>query len=914
MIDRFHELSQLARSNDAAFRDISRNECLMAAREYVRASRAEIRQRHIEGESGLNVVRMLSDTADTLLRGVFDFGLYEVSNRNTLLSRVSLCALGGYGRAELSPHSDLDVCLLYDGELDANIEILNSFLIPFLWDVGFAVCYTIRSVQEAVDLAFADIKVFTCILESRLIAGDSTTFGRVKLHLREPLVRSKTASGTKKVEGATVFIRSKAKERYELLDEMYRDLYCPEPNIKENRGGLRDCHTALWLLMMAYGSISIDSVVSLGILTPEEHLDIVQGVDFIWRIRNELHFNLGREEDTLTFANQRLVASAFGYSDADGENVHLFMGDYYASARQLHRFLYIAARVCEQKTESVQPDLPFMPQRIQIVVKDGLLEAGQDDARWFAEQPARLMETLWECARRHVPLGRATELRVMDALPLITDTFRTNDLVRRFFLAICNRPLQAGHALRLAANIGILGRYLPEFGAIQGIICYEDFHHYPVDEHTLRAIEALEQAQHWEGPVAACLQKALEHLPDPYILIMGILLHDLGKANGEKHVEEGVVLARTICTRIGMPSEDMERIVFLVQHHLLMTHMSQYRDVDDSEMVRQFAETMKTEERLRMLFLLSYADMAAVGPNVWNDWKGALLLKLYLRAEMILLGRADVIGEEYWKAPKVDEVRALLSPELSEDVEEHVKGLGDRYLIAYSPRHIAMHVECVTQARKKGYALHRETHTPTGTTEIVICTRDRHGLFSQIAGSFTSQLLDVSNAALFTRPDGWVVDCFTVSDVRRGKPISATQFKAFERVIGAVLLKERNVQEFVERSRSHLFALLQPRIPVQTRVMFDNDSSRTHSVIDIETGDRTGLLYDITRAMANAGLNIATARIVTDVRRVRDSFYVTLDGWKITEESTQTSIREAIMQAIHPRSLTETKGEVHEQT
>ena len=909
MSNRFHELTRLARENNPDFRSISRNECLTAAREYVRARRAEIRQRHNEGESGLNVVRMLTDTADTLLRGVFDFGLYEVANRNTLLSRVSLCALGGYGRAELSPHSDLDVCLLYDGELDSNIEILNSFLIPFLWDVGFAVCYTIRNVQEAVDLAFEDIKVFTCILESRLIAGDSTTFGRLKLHLREPLVRRKTALGQKKMEGASVFIRAKAKERYELLDEIYRDLYCPEPNIKENRGGLRDCHTALWLLMMAYGSVSIESVVSLGILTPEEHLDIVQGLDFIWRIRNELHFNLGREEDTLTFANQRLVAKTFGYGDAEGENVHRFMGDYYASARQLHRFLHIAAQVCQQKNEMIQPDLPFMPQRIQIVVKDGVLEAGADDPRWFAEQPSRLMETLWECARRHAPLGRATELRIMEALPLVTDTFRTNDLVRRFFLAICNRPLQAGYALRLAANIGLLGRYLPEYGAIQGIICYEDFHHYPVDEHTLRAIEALEQIVHREGPVAQCLQKALEHLPDPYILVMGILFHDLGKVIGETHVEEGVTIARAICGRIGMPQEDTERIVFLVQHHLLMTHMSQYRDVDDSDLVRQFAETMKTEERLRMLFLLSYADMVAVGPNVWNDWKGALLLKLYLRAEMILLGRGNVVGEAYWKAPKVDEVRALLPQELSEDVEEHVKGLGDRYLIAYSPHHIATHIECVAQARTKGYALHSETHKLTGTTEIVICTRDRHGLFSQIAGSFTSQLLDVSNAALFTRPDGWVVDCFTVSDVRRGKPISANQFKAFERVIGAVLLKERNVHEFVDRSRTHLYALLQPRIPVGTRVMFDNDSSRTHSVLDIETGDRTGLLYDITRAMATAGLNIATARIVTDVRRVRDSFYVTLDGCKITDQETQASIREAVMQAIHPRSLTETEGD-----
>ncbi len=899
MSTRFDELAAMARENDPAFRSVTREQCVAAARAYALERRTAIRELHNAGESGLDVVRALTGTADTLLRGVFDFGLYTVANRGALLSRVALCALGGYGRAELSPFSDLDVCLLYDGVLDTNIKDLNAYLVPFVWDMGFALNYSIRNVSEAIELAIADLKVYTCILESRLITGDSTTFARLKLNLREAFRDDDKASAA--------FIHAKTSDRYADLEPEHRDLYKTEPNIKENRGGLRDFHTALWILMMTYGPLTLDDVAALGVVSPEEHLDVVQGLDFIWRIRNELHFAANREDDLLSFDNQKHTAKAFGYGHGEEEDTYRLMQDYYTAARKLHRFLHIAALTCNQHTDMGTAEAAVLSPRAQIVMHDGQLEAGADDPYWFAEQPSRLMEVFWECARRMVPLNRATERRIHANLHLVTDTFRTNDLVRRFFVAICNRPMQAGFALRQAANRGLLGRYLPEFDAIQGRICYENFHHFPVDEHTLRAIEALANLRNMTGAVAGCLEKALEHLPDPYILIMAILFHDLGKVEGEVHVHAGVVAAKTICTRIGMPPEDTERIAFLVEHHLLMTNLSQYRDIDDPHIAQKFAKTMKTEERLRLLFLLSYADLAAVGPGVWNDWKGALLLKLYLKTEMLLLGRVEVVGEEYWKSPKADEIRAQLTDDLAGAVEPHLQGLNDRYLLAFSPKHIAMHIECAALAIETRLAMNCWTHDETGMSEVVVCTADRHGLFSMIAGSFASELIDVNNAALFTRTDGIVVDCFTVSDAARGRPLTERQFKSFERVLRSVLLQDADVQELVDRSRRRLFALLQPRTPVRTRVSFDNTSSRTHTVIDIETGDRTGLLYNITQAMANAGLDISTARIVTDARRVRDSFYVTLDNGKIEAAEKQDEFREVLHEAIHPRALAENR-------
>ncbi len=889
----FGELVDRARLGNGYSDVLERDDCLRVTRTHASRQRAAVRKRHDDAASGSDIVRMMSAAADEIVRGVFQFATNSLPTRRSISTRVALCALGGYGRAELSPYSDLDVCLLYEGALDEPVRALNSYIIPFLWDSGFAVGYSIHSVREAVDLAKNDMQAFTRFLEGRLLAGESTVYARLKLSIRE--IRSG--------ELARRFIESKVRDRYDDLSAEYRDIFAPEPDVKENAGGLRDFHTALWLLMMAHDVDTLDDAVGLGILTPDEHLDFVDGLDFIWRIRNELHFHCGKAEDRLSFALQSHVAEAFGYA-----NSHHFMQSYYTAASKLRRFLRIAARSCHYASMANLPDAG-MPVAQEYAIENDELYVGAGDPKWFAHNPARLMEVFWLCARHYVPLSRPSEMLVVANLDLVNETFRSNNIVRRFFQAICNRPFRSGHALRQAAVCGLLGRYLPEFEAVHDVIRYEDFHSYPVGEHTLRAVEAIARVEDLDGAVGRCLHEALENLSDPYILILAILFHDLGKVEGDVHTEASVRITRQICTRIGIPPEDEERIAFLVQHHTLMTNISQYRDIDDEHIVRSFAETMKTEQRLRALFLLSYADLSAVGPAVWTDWKGALLLQLYLRAVKHLLGRAETVGETYWDSPKAEQARAAAPDELKDEVEPHLRGLGQRYFIAFEANQIAEHLACVAEARQTGLSVRCTSKDAIGMSEVMICTQDRHGLFAKIAGCFSSLLIDVNNAALFTREDGIVLDCFTVADARRLRPLTSAQTAKVTQVLRAVLLENEDVQGFVDRARRRLFALLQPRIPIQTRVEFDNDSSRGHTIIDIESGDRTGLLYDITRAMTELGLDIATARIVTDARRVRDSFYVTQNNRKIDDEEVLASIRDGILHAIHPRAVADTKGE-----
>ena len=893
----FEELLELAEEALGGFLEVPRDECLQATRAYAERKRAEIRARHEEGESGGNVVRMLSDVADEIVLGAFRFALCRVRNPARALKKVSLCAHGGYGRRQLNPYSDLDIGLIYDGRLGKNIRALNEYLVPFLWDLGYDNSFVVRSVDEAVELSKRDVKVFTSYLHSRLLAGSGDPYGRLRLRIE----------AFRPGDRPSEFQAFEMWDRSDSLPDQYHALYELEPNVKEGAGGLRDYHTGLWLTAVHFGARTLDGVAGRGLISEEERLDLAQALDLMWRIRNELHFSAGKAEDRLTYRNEQNLAIAFGYTDASERDTSRFMRDYYRAARALRDFLRRISRAC-RNVENTEPMNVSRDESSGFSVVNGELCAGTHDIHWFEESPSRLMSVIWESARREIPLSPDTQERITSNLDLAGETFRANDLVRRFFLAICNRPDTAGMALRQAAHTGLLGRYLPEFAAIRDIIRYEDFHSYPVDEHTLRAIEALAKIPHMTGTVGEFLKVALEHLSDPYVLVLALLFHDLGKVAGEDHSAEGTRIALEICTRIGLPEEDTERIAFLVRHHLLMTHNALYRDTDDVDIIQDFAKTMKSEHRMRALLLLSYADLSAVGPKVWTEWKGTLLMELYLRTEKVLAGRSETVDEAFWEHPKSDLVCGRLPDRLRGLVESHVRDLGNGYFAGFSVEAIAGHIECLEAAGENGFAVSIVTNDETNMSEVVICTPDHRGLFQELAGCFASQLIEVEKAALYTRSDGMALDCFTVMSASRLKALTQRQATAFKKVLTDVLSGVKSLEDYLEESQRRIFRLLHPPVPIRTNIEFDNTASRRYTVIDIMTGDRTGLLYDIAHALTEHGLDIASARIVTDARRVRDSFYIALNHEKVTDTELQAEIEEGLRAAIHSRPLAETKG------
>jgi len=892
----FLDLVRMSRENPMGFRTFSRETCVAAAKQHVADGRAALQSRHRAGESGGAIVRRMTELADEVVLGVFDFALANVGRSDKIRENVSLLAQGGYGRCELNPYSDLDIGLLYPTLRKGLIENVTQYLVPFLWDLGWENSFVQRTVREGVSLSQSDNRVYTGYLHARLLSGDEGLYGDLRLKIAELGARARPEAFAEIERLAIAGPEASAREA----------LYAREPNLKDGAGGLRDYHQALWIFATHFGVRTLDEAASHGLISEDQLLEYGQALDFLWRVRNELHFQIGKREDHLTFRNEESVAVALGYTSAQERDTARFMQDYYSAARTLQALRFHAGRTIRPQGRS--KPAPAASSDKDIVVTGGVIEAGLSDPNWYAENPARLMSVFWESARRGLPLSSGTLDQVAANVHLVGDTFRTNDLVRKFFVATCSRAETAGLALRQAAHSGLLGRYLPEFSAIHGVVRYDDFHHYPVDEHTLQAIEALGRIGTMEGPVGGFLKAALEHLSDPYILVMALLLHDLGKAKGEEHTEEGKLLARQIGQRIGLPEEDTERIAFLVKHHLLMTHIALYRDVDDNDIVESFARTMKTEQRLRALLLLSYADLSAVGPGVWTEWKGALLLKLYLRAERVLAGLSETADEAFWELPKVAQIEEMVPEALRGRVREHVKDMGAHYLLAYSPAAIGQHVECIGEAEEKGLAIRVAPSEDARTTSVVVCVPDHLGLFEEVTGCFVSQLVDVQEANLFTRSTGLALDCFRVSSASRGGSLTEGETAQLTKVLTSVLSREKPVESFIEQSRRRVFALLHPPAPVRTDVRFDNAASRRFTVVDIMTGDRTGLLYDMAKALRERGVDISSARIVTDARRVRDSFYLSRSHEKLVDPAELATIEEALRGAILGRPAAVVKG------
>ena len=885
----FRTLVDLARAGDARFSKVSRATCINAARAFANDEREAIRARHEEGEPGASVVHLLSELGDELLTGIFSFAVAGLSKPEKALQKVALCAHGGFGNRELNPGSDLDIGLVYKGRARKWIEPISEYMTPFLWDVGYENSFVVRSVKDAVELASSDFKVFTSYLGVRYLAGSEDLFGELRLALQT--VRPKEFLEK---------IRANADTTTGPAPVDNRDLYAPEPNIKDDAGGLRDYHAAMWLYRVTTGLHDLDELVGNGYITADEHIELLGALDHLWRIRNALHFQTSKREDTLSFEYEAALAVALGYTSPELNDTTRFMQDYYAAARVVNRFF---TKACHRGQQSHDEGGSSEDEEPQFSVREGEMYGRFIDDRWFEENPARLMAVFHEMSRRDAVLSSQLSERISENLILIGDAFRESPIVRRFFVAACSRPLNAGRVLRAMAETGVLERYIPEFGEVRDIVRYEDFHHYPVDEHTIRAVEALEAIPELEGRVGEFLMDTLERVQDPHILVLGLLCHDLGKASGEDHSDEGARLAWTIGGRMGLPDEDSERIAFLVQHHLLMTHIALYRDTDDMGIMESFAKTMRTENRLRYLILLSYADMSAVGPNVWNDWKGSLLLSLFLRAERVLLGHAAATDATMIEHPKTNAIAAAIGEGAEELVKAHLMDLGISYFQAFSVHEITLHLQVLAEAREHGFACAAAHNDENNTTDIVVCTRDHPGLFEEISGSFASELVDIERSMLYTCDDGLALDQFTVVSGQNRTALTEKQQNRMKSVLKQVIVDEVSVDELLEKSRRRVFGVLHPQAPMPTQIELDNDDSQQFTIVDVIAGDRTGLLYDIAHAFREQEIDVARAHIVTDARRVRDSFYVSCQERKL-KDLEYKELESALRAAIQSNAMT----------
>jgi [protein-PII] uridylyltransferase len=859
-------------------------------REHLAAAYERLKSRHAGGASAEESVRGHAAFMDQFLRLLFELADAEVRETGHPTTPLVLVALGGYGRGELHPSSDLDLMLIHAGEVTPYVRRMAQQILYTLWDVGLRVGHSCRSLADCLALARTDLPSRTSMQAARHLAGDRRLFATFQRTLRKEVYRRDYGE----------FLRQTLAER----DERYRkhggSVYVQEPNVKESAGGLRDVHTALWLAFTKFGARSLQELEEKGLLTREERAATDEALRFLWRVRNELHFVSGTKHDVLDRDFQARMARSFGYADdAARLGVETFMRDYYRHARTIHRVSSRLIARCQEglsRRGSVGRRGRREALADGLVIYDGRLHLAEPGA--FRKDPTRLVRVFRHAQLTGCDLDVDLERAVEESAHLLEDDARrASPELRQLFLTILGSWGRVATTLRRMHDTGVLGAYLPEFGALTCLVQFDHYHRYTVDQHSLLAVEVLEGLGPGQGPESDELAQLVAELERPELLIMGVLLHDIGKALGHGHAVKGVPLIKAVTRRLNLDADDAAAVEFLVEHHLLVSHVAERRDLDDPKTVERLATAVRYPAWLTMLYLLTCADIRAVGPGVWNAWRGALLRELFVRTRTRLAGRYPKPPRRAAVAHRI--VQALADPSFAQAAGAHLHAMSDRYVRTTSPQRMAAHLRLIARLREDPVATEVFHYPDLGASDLVVVTADQRGLFALIAGTLAAHDINILSAQIETRADGIAVDTLHVGDAGGEAILDESRWDAVTGDLRRTLLGEESVEELVRARRPRRGAASPAPADGAVRVTVDNSLSDTHTVVEVQAPDRVGLLYRVTRALAAEGLNIATAKIATELDQALDAFYVT-DGArrKVDAPARIVQLREAVRKAL----------------
>ncbi len=887
-----HELYRRAKRAEARAEraDDRRRLRLDFLRESLTSGLESLKLMHDGGASGLVSVQAHAHLMDGILQALFRLAAGDAAEGGLAPSPVVLVALGGYGRGELHPSSDIDLMVIHDGEVTPYVQRLTQEILYTLWDLGLLVGHSLRSLTDCVAIARTDFPSRTSMQEARYLAGSRRLFNRFRRVLRENVYRRDFAQ----------FLETTLAER----DQRYRKYggspYIREPNIKESAGGLRDMHTAMWLGATKFGARTLRELTEKGVISEREQRLADEALTFLWRVRNELHFLAGHKNDVLTRDIQPQIAKRFGYeSDETSLGVEKFMRDYYLHARAIHR---VSRRLIARCQEALSLRASAARRHRQDALADGLvffdgrLHLAEPGARAFAEDPTRLMKVFWHLHRLGCELSSDLERAVEDSLDLVDDAFRRSPVVRDLFLEICRNWGRVALTLREMHELGLLGQYLPEFRALTCLVQYDAYHKFSADQHSLLAVENLEALAPGQSAESEGAAQVFSRIERTDLLMLGMLLHDIGKAQGHGHVAKGIPLIQQLTRRLDLPGAAAAALEFLVAHHLTMSHIAQRRDIHDPRTVDDLATTAREPQWLSMLYLLTYADMKAVGPGVMTGGQAAILWELHSLALARLTG-GEV--DQPNRAQLTEKVCAAIKDEASRQaVMGHLAMMSDRYLASTGVQRVAEHLRLVQQLDSTPVVTELFHHPDLGTSDLVVVTRDLPGLFSTLAGTLAANGINITSAQIHTRADGVAIDTFQVNDPLGEVVTSAAHWARTLDDLRAALSGDRRVEDLLEQRQQRAFREAYA-VEARPKIVMDNQLSDSHTVVEIKCPDRLGLLYLITRTLSASGLDIASARIATEIDQAFDTFYVNdRAGRKVTDEAAMLRIREALEDAL----------------
>ena len=856
------------------------------------AGRAEIRRRFEATGDGAATIREQCFLMDQLIRGLFDLVtqvIYPLPNP-TSGERLAIVAVGGYGRGELAPYSDVDLLFLLPYKRTPHTEQVVEYLLYLLWDLGLKIGQSTRSVDECLRQAKSDLTIRTALLEARYLWGDQALFNEFKKRFDSDIVKGSAAQ----------FVARKLAERDARHKRLGDSRYQLEPNIKEGKGGLRDLHTLFWIAKYIYRTDDVGKLVDLGVLSAEESQRFDRAQKFLWTVRCHIHYLAGRAEERLTFDLQTEIGRRMGYTDhAGSRGVERFMKHYFLVAKDIGDLTRIFCAILEadQKHKRRLSWVRWGNGRRSLggfVVDGEWLTIASEG--FFKKNPLALLR-LFHVAQQHELDIHPRALRAASlSLRLINQQLRDNSEANRLFLEILTSRKDPETALRRMNEAGVLGRFIPDFGRVVAQMQYDMYHVYTVDEHTLFAIGILHKIE--SGLLEEELPLATQLMPtivSRRALYLAVLLHDIAKGRGGDHSEIGEQIALKLGPRLGLSAEETETVAWLVRWHLLMSSTAFKLDIGDRQTIGNFVERVQSPERLKLLLVLTVADIRAVGPKVWNGWKAALLRELYHRAIELISGGLSGEGRESRAAAAQAAARRLL-PDFSEPEFATFVSRGYSYywLSFDAPTH-ARHARLMREAEASGAPLTVEKRVDPyrSVTEITLYTADHPGLFSRIAGALAVSGANIVDAKIITMSNGMALDTFWVQDSNGGpfdRPDKLAKLAVvFENVLSGDLKPHRELAHppaFPSRTRVFM---------VTPRVLLDNKASGSHTVIEVNGRDRPGLLFEVTRALTGLNLQVSSAKISTYGEKVVDVFYVKdLFGHKIEHSAKLAEIQRTL--------------------
>ncbi|MGY6569310.1 MAG: [protein-PII] uridylyltransferase [Salinarimonas sp.] len=899
-----------AEHRDSPFRDAAalRARMVPELRNIIDAGRADAEKRLFADREGLGCARRLSRQMDSVVATICEAVrriLYPVENPSTS-ERLAVVATGGYGRGALAPGSDVDLLFLLPYKQTAWGESMVEAVLYMLWDLRLKVGHATRSVDDCLREGRADFTIRTALLETRHLFGDEELYRDLKSRFEAGIVQGTAAE----------FVDAKLKERDGRVRKAGASRYLVEPNVKDGKGGLRDLNTLFWIGKYVYQVEDVKDLVTAGLFTAQELRLFQRCEEFLWRVRCHLHFATGRAEERLSFDLQRLIADRLGFSERGGLSaVERFMKAYFLIAKEVGDLTAIVCAAMEARQAKHVPMLDRFigslrrsaPRRRKIgefIVENNRLSVKDDGV--FERDPVNLIALFREADRHDLAIHPDASRLATRSLKLITPNLRRDERANSLFLEIITSKNKPESVLRRMNETGVLGRFVPDFGRIVAMMQFNMYHHYTVDEHLIRSIGHLADLEAGRLSETHPLSDKIIHtIRHRRALYVALFLHDIAKGRPEDHSIVGARIARKLGPRFGLSRAETDTVSWLVEHHLLMSTIAQSRDLSDPRTVEDFAKVVQTMERLKLLLLLTVADISAVGPGVWTGWKGELLRTLYYETELILGGGDAELARPARMRMAQMQLREQLPDWTNAEFEDYAARHYPGYWLKSDARFRLRHARFMREADAAGQSVATgyETDSFRGVTEITVVSPDHPRLLAIVTGACAAAGGNIVDAQIFTTADGMALDTIFLSrafdrdedELRRAERVAAS--------IEAALKGEVKIADLVDGRR-------QPRertkpFVVVPEIAIDNSLSSRFTVLEITGLDRPGLLYDLTTALGKLNLNIASAHIATFGEKVVDVFYVTdLTGGKITRPARQTAIRNAILDVISPEAGT----------